>query len=208
MADYLKNLISEPDVIQRTKKKMPALFQLAEMDSSRAGKIGMEIGSVRERIIIALLMYRFGEENVKTDIPITKPEIDVILFEKPISIKTITGNLGGVKLIWTVDAKKALEFSKNYYPSVDMLLVQIKWDDIGWFYYFPISSQIRVFDRIKRKKYIKLPKAGTNPRGVEITKEALELLVKDKEIHKIEINWKRGISNQGVYDRWVELWGD
>lgn len=106
MADYLKNLISDPDIIQRVKKKMPALFQLAEMDSSRAGKVGMEIGSVRERIIIALLMYKFGEENVRTDIPITKPETDVVLFEKPISIKTITGNLGGVKLIWTVDAKK------------------------------------------------------------------------------------------------------
>ena len=93
---------------------MPTLFQLAEIDSSRAGKIGMEIGSVRERIIIALLIYRFGEENVKSDIPITKPETDVILFGKPVSIKTITGNLGGVKLIWTVDAKKALDFSKNY----------------------------------------------------------------------------------------------
>jgi len=89
-----------------------------------------------------------------------------------------------------------------------MLFVQIRWNNIGWLYYFPIASQIRVFDRIKRGEYIKLPKAGTNPRGVEITKEALELLVKDKEIHKIEINWERGTANQGVYDRWVELWGD
>ena len=136
MADYLNALFSDPNIIDRVRKKMPALFQLAEMDSSRAGKIGMEIGSVRERIIIALLMHKFGEENVKTDIPITKPETDVILFEKPISIKTISRDLSGVKLIWTVDAKKALEFSENYYPAIDMLLVQIKWDSIGGFYYF------------------------------------------------------------------------
>jgi len=51
----------------------------------------MEVGSLRERIIVALLIYKFGEENVKTDIPITEPEVDVKLFNQPISIKTITG---------------------------------------------------------------------------------------------------------------------
>ncbi len=208
MADYLKTLFSDSDIVDRIKRKLPPLFQLAEMDSSRAGKIGMEIGSVRERIIIALLMYKFGEENVKVDIPITEPETDVILFEKPISIKTISGNLGGVKLIWTVDARKALEFSENYYPSRDMLLAQIKWGGVGHFYYFPVASQVRVFDKIKRTNYIKLPKQGTNPRGVEITKKALELLVRDEEISKIEINWERGAPNHSVYERWIKLWGD
>lgn len=206
--DYLNSLFADSDLAQRIKRKLPTLFQLAEMDSSRAGKVGMEIGSVRERIIIALLMFKFGEGNVKTDLPITEAETDVILYEKPISIKTISGNLGGVKLIWTVDAKKALEFSKNYYPSEDMLLVQINWSGIGYFYYFPVSSQARVFDKIGRKNYIKLPKKGTNPRGVEITKEALEILTKDSEIQKIEIDWKRGEPNQSVYDRWLELWGE
>lgn len=206
--DYLKDLFTDANLVQRVKRKLPTLFQLAEMDSSRAGKIGMEIGSVRERIIIALLMYKFGEKNVKTDIPITEPETDVILYEKPISIKTISGSLGGVKLIWTVDAKKALEFSKNYYPSKDMLLVQINWSGLGHFYYFPVSAQTRVFDKIRRKNYIKLPKKGTNPRGVEITKKALDMLTKDTETQRIEIDWQRGEPNQSVYDRWIELWGD
>lgn len=206
--DYLKDLFADADLAQRIKRKLPSLFQMAEMDSSRAGKVGMEVGSVRERIVIALLMYKFGEENVKTDIPITEPETDVILYEKPISIKTISGNLGGVKLIWTVDAKKALEFSKNYYPSKDMILVQINWSGLGYFYYFPVSAQIRVFDKLGRKNYIKLPKKGTNPRGVEITKKALDMLVKDVETQKIEIDWERGEPNQSVYDRWIELWGD
>lgn len=208
MADYLNTLFSDPDIIDRVKRKMPAMFQLAEMDSSRAGKIGMEIGSVRERIIIALLMYKFGEENVGVDIPITTPETDVILYEKPISIKTISGNLGGVKLIWTVDPKKALEFSENYYPSIDMLLVQIRWSGMGHFYYFPVDSQVKVFDRLKRENYIKLPKQGTNPRGVEITQSALESLVRDDQTKRIEVNWERAAPNHSVYDRWLELWGD
>lgn len=206
MTDYLKQLFSDDAIIQRVKNKMPHLFQLAEVDSSRAGKLGMEIGSVRERIIIALLMYKFGEENVKTDLPITKPEIDVVLFNNPISIKTVSGNLAGVKLIWTVDPEKALEFSKNYYPSVDLLLTQIKWGEVGWFYYFPIQSQIKIYKKLGRKRYIKLPIQGTNPRGVEITKEALELLAKEKKIMKIDIFWKRGEVNYDAYDRWLELW--
>lgn len=206
--NHLNSLFTDSDVIERIKRKLPTLFQLAEMDSSRAGKVGMEVGSVRERVLIALLMFKFGESNVKTDIPITEPETDVILFGNPISIKTISGSLGGVKLIWTVDAKKALEFSKNYYPSRDMLLAQINWLGMGYFYYFPIASQIRVFDKIGRTNYIKLPKEGTNPRGVEITKKALEMLAKDTEIRKIEIDWKRGEPNQSVYDRWLDLWSD
>ncbi|GAB6274668.1 MAG: hypothetical protein STSR0004_15320 [Peptococcaceae bacterium] len=59
----------------------------------------MEVSSVRERIIVALLIYKFGEANVETEIPITEPEVDAKLFEVPISIKTITGkSFGGVKL--------------------------------------------------------------------------------------------------------------
>jgi len=208
VTDYLKQLFSEQNIKQRIKGKMPVLFQLAEQDSSRAGRIGMEIGSVRERIIIALLMYRFGEENVITNLPITLPETDVILFKKPISIKTVTGSLVGIKLIWTVDAHKAVEFSQNYNPSMDMLLVQINWNVVGWFYYIPLNSQLKIFNQIGRKNYIKLPKAGTNPRGVEITKQAIQLIVKDKEVYKIDIKWDRVENNTSIYDRWIKLWGN
>jgi len=68
------------------------------------------------------------------------------------------------------------------------LLVQINWNDVGGFYYIPLEVQKRLFDRIGRENYIKLPKPGTNPRGVEITKEALSDLVKDSIYRKIVIN--------------------
>jgi hypothetical protein len=193
--------------VGKIKKRLPYLFQLAELESSRAGKIGMEVGFLRERIIVSLLIYKFGEANVKTEIPITEPEVDVSLFGQPISIKTITGNrLGGVKLIWTVDAQKAKEFRENYYPHCDILLVQISWNDKGGFYYIPLGAQERLFDKIGKKKYIKLPKLGTNPRGVEITKEALETLAKDKESRYIEINWQKAKIDYNPYKRWVDYW--
>lgn len=60
------------------------------MESQRNGKIGMEVGSTREKILIALLMYKFGLDDVNANLPITEPEIDVIVKEEPLSIKTVT----------------------------------------------------------------------------------------------------------------------
>lgn len=152
----------------------------------------MEVGSVREKIIVALLIYKFGEQNVGTYIPITEPEVDVRLYGEPLSIKTITGkSLGGVKIIWTVDAQKALEFYNSYFPSCDILLIQINWNDKGGFFYIPKEVQKRIFNQLGKENYLKLPKKGTNPRGIEITKEAIMNLIEDSGSKKIEINWEK-----------------
>ncbi len=207
MSTRLAEIFADDKLTEKIKRRLPYLFQLAELESSRAGKTGMEVGSIRERIIVALLIYKFGEENVETEIPITESEIDAKLFGEPISIKTITGkNLGGVKLIWTVDAQKAKEFRENYYPHCDILLVQINWNDKGGFYYIPLSTQKMLFNRIGRENYIKLPKPGTNPRGVEITKEALSSLIEAEDSKSISIIWQRTKIEFNCYKRWVDLW--
>jgi len=204
---HLTEIFEDKALTGKIKRRLPYFYQLAELESSRAGKIGMEVGSLREKIIIALLIYKFGESNVKTDIPIIEPAVDVELFGRPISIKTITGKgFGGVKLIWTVDAQKAKEFREKYYPRCDILLVQIAWNDRGGFYYIPLEAQERLFEKIGRERYIKLPKPGTNPRGVEITQEALSRLVRDKETKVIEIGWQRSKIDYHPYKRWVDYW--
>lgn len=202
-------------LIGRIKRKLPHLFSIAELESSRAGKIGMEVGSTREKILIALLIYKFGERNVETQIPITEPEMDARLFGQSLSIKTITGN-GGVKVIWTVDAPKALEFFESYIPTCDILLAQIKWDmeesDIkndvhpGGLFLIPINVQKRILSRIGKGKYLKLPKVGTNPRGVEISKDGLMMLLQDKDTKCIEIIWRHSEIEYNPYKRWVDYW--
>ena len=207
MSSKLIEIFEDKKLIEKIGKRLPYLFHLAELESSRAGKVGMEVGSLRERIIVALLIYKFGETNVETEIPITKPEVDVLLFEQPVSIKTVTGKgFSGVKLVWTVDAQKAKEFRKTYYPHCDILLIRINWNDIGGFYYLPLEAQRKLFNKIGRKKYIKLPKPGTNPRGVEITKEALSSLAKDKKSKVIEIHWQKTKVDYNPYKRWVDYW--
>jgi len=208
MPSRLIELFEDEKLVKRIKQKLPYLFQLAELESSRAGKIGMEVGSVRERIIAALLIYKFGEKSVVTDIPITETEVDVRLFNEDVSIKTITGSLGGVKLIWTVDAQKVQEFRENYYPRCDIILVQINWDKVGGFYCIPLEVQKKVFDKKGKENYIKLPKPGTNPRGVEITKDALTTLVNDSNSKQIPIHWIQTKIDYNPYTRWVDLWNE
>jgi hypothetical protein len=205
----LIELFEDETLAAKIQRRLPYLYQIAELESSRAGKIGMQVGSLRENIIVALLIYKFGENDVNTDIPIVEPEVDVKLSEHPISVKTITGkSLSGVKLIWTVDAEKVREFLENYYPRCDMLFVQIVWNDIGGFYYIPIEVQKRLLEKIGRERYIKLPKPGTNPRGVEISKEALSRLVVDKETKVIELGWQKSDVDYKPYQRWVDYWSE
>lgn len=207
MNSRIVKIFEDESLAERVRRKLPSLFTLAEVECARAGKIGMEVGSLRERIIVALLIYKFGEENVETEIPITEPEVDARVFGEPVSIKTITGkSFGGVKLIWTVDPQKAEEFRENYYPHCDILLVQINWSANGGLYFIPVDAQKRLFERIGRRNYIKLPKPGTNPRGVEITKGALSTLVGDSDSKCIIINWQKTAMPFNPYNRWVDLW--
>ena len=107
----IAELFDDEKIVVRIQERLPLLFHLAELESSCGGKVGMEVGSIREKIIIALLIYKFGENNVEINIPTTQADVDVQVFNEPISIKTITGKrLHGVKLIWTVDQKKASQF--------------------------------------------------------------------------------------------------
>ena len=202
-------LFDDPKITTLVQSKLPELFLLAELDNSRNGKLGMEIGSARERILIALLMLIYGKEHVDSDIPITEPETDVTVESEPISIKTMSGNKpGGVKLIWTVDPQKAAEFADSYEPSCDMLFVHLNWGGRGGLYMFSKELQRDVFRKLGKERYIKLPKPGTNPRGVEISKHAVEVLSASPEARCINIDFRRTEHQYSAYDRWLELWAE
>jgi len=72
-----------------------------------------------------------------------------------------------------------------------------------------MDNRIRaIFEDINSIKLIqeKLPKLGTNPRGVEISANALKALVEHDYTIKIPILWKKEIINYNVYNKWIELW--
>jgi len=44
MTSRLTELFEDEKLVKRIKRKLPYLFQLAELESSQAGKVGMEVG--------------------------------------------------------------------------------------------------------------------------------------------------------------------
>jgi len=207
MNEYIRQLFADEQMVERIKVRLPYLFQIAKLETSRGDRVGMEVGSVREKIITALLILKFGEENVKTGVPITEPEVDVEVFGHPISIKTFTAKKPkGVKLGWAVDAKKSIIFKKDYNPKCDMIVVHINWGNEGGFYYIPQETQAKVLKSIGPEKYVILPKQGTNARGTEMSSVAMQKLLTNNKTLKIPINWKEEIIGYKPFERWIELW--
>lgn len=207
MNEKILELFTDCNLIQKIQRKLPQLFQIADLENQRGGKTGMEVGFDRERILVSLLFYYFGEKNVNSNLSTTEHELDVIVYDEPISIKTITSkSLGGVKISWTVEEISAEEFKNNYEPSCHILLTQINWEKIGYLYFIPINVQKEVIEALGKDRYIKLPPRATNPRGSEIFQEALMTLVSHPETKKIEILWKKEKVMINQYSRWIELW--
>jgi len=88
------------------------------------------------------------------------------------------------------------------------LMVQIIWGGKGGLFYIPLESQNKLLKEMGRQKYIKLPKQGTNPRGVEITSEALIKLTQDKDTLNIPIDWNKSEIDYHPYKRWVDYWSE
>ena len=202
-------LFTDQQAIGLIQRKLPISFQYAEVDCSRAGRVGMEVGSERETILVSLFIHYFGKENVETEIPITDSEVDVRIFDIPLSIKTKTGNsFGGIKAVWTVDPVSAKQFKTSFTPKIDILLAQIIWNQFGSLYYIPVEVQKDIFSKIGIQKFLNLPKEGTNPRGVEFSSFAIQSAVNDKRTHSIKINWQKKQNDYNKYDRWVDFWNE
>lgn len=203
----IEQLFDDKDLVKKIQKKLPLLFQIAEIESARAGKLSPDIGNVRERILITLLMYKFGKENIDTNIPAQEKEVDVKIDDIPISIKTITSNsFSGVKASWTVDAKKAEQFRNTYKPTCDILLARLNWEKVGGLYLIPLEVQNEILLEIGVDNYLKLPKPGTNPRGIEFDKDALKRLVEHETSNVIDINWIKHDISHDPYEKWLEYW--
>jgi len=166
----------------------------------------MEVGRLREQILIALLIYKFGERDVNVNLPPTEPEVDALVRGRPVSIKTITGR-SGIKIVWTVDWQKVEEFCRQFKPRCDILLAQVNWGKEGGLFLIPLEAQMEVFSRLGKERYLRVPKRGTNPRGIEISGEVLRELLSHESTRRIPIKWeKRPIEPLEPYKRWLDYW--
>ena len=144
MAPFGDELFASP-YKEKIMKVLPTLFNMVELENKRGKRLGMEIGTARERILIAMFMYVYGDDKI--DFPqSTSPELDVLVDNHPVSIKTkSTSSLSGVKLVWTVDWEKVDEFLKIYHPKSHLLYVNIIWEKQVDSFWFPSRFKKRSF---------------------------------------------------------------
>jgi len=174
----------------------------------------MEAGTLREKVLIALLIYKFGKHQVNPDVSVIEPEADVLVGGYGVSIKTITLStptaVPSFKVSWTVDASAAQAFYDTYNPKVDILLATICKDCEGGLFVIPIEVQNRVLQDIGRSKFLNLPKPGTNPRGVEISREAVSQMLAQPHTKRLSISWRisksRAELREQSLQQWIELW--
>ena len=194
---------------ERIQKVLPTLFNMVELENRRGKKLGMEVGTARERVLIALFMYVYGDDSVEFP-PSPMPELDVKVNSHPISIKTKSSKgFSGVKLVWTVDWASVDKFVSNYKPCSDMLFINIIWGGQGGFFLIPLAVQKEVLSRLGKERFMKIPPRGTNPRGIELSSEAMRLMQAHKMTQNINIAWHRDKSllvERALYRRWIELW--
>jgi hypothetical protein len=215
MDSPLDELFGDERLCEKIRLKLPLLFDLAEQQASRGGRVGMAVGTLREQILIALLIYKFGEAKVDLDIPITEHEVDVRVLGHPLSIKTVTAQsqrTPAVKIVWTVDWNKVEEFVRTYEPKYEMLLVIVRWGNMGGFYGIPLQAQREIFEQLGKERYLRIPKPGTNPRGVDISSVAVEALLKHPSTKALTIAWSPPDNltaeelRLAPYKRWLQYW--
>ena len=90
---------------------------------------------------------------------------------------------------------------------INQILSSYNWNENGGIYFISKKAQFEVLTKYGKEFYFKLPKQGTNLRGVEITNNAMNKLIDHETTKVIKILWTRNENEDYTpYDRWVDLW--
>jgi len=205
----IKLLFEDDQVLGKIRHKLPILFHFAELECWSGGVIKYEVNYLRRNILISLLMSVFGDHNVETSIPISKPDADVLLYDTPLLIRTMSCNkIENLKIKFGDDERIVTELSKKYKPMYDLFLVHINWSRIGAMYYIPEAIQTELFNDLGAKNYLKIPRLGSEQRAVEIRHEALKRMIDHPSTLRLVIDWKRVLIYYRPYEMWFDLWNN
>ena len=67
----------------------------------------------------------------------------------------------------------------------------------------PLETQKKNLNNLGVERYLKPPKPGINPRGIELFRDGLETLLNDSNTARIRVNWSKSQVNYDPYERWV-----
>ena len=205
MNPCLIKLFNDQEKRDRFAKGLPTAFDIVKQ---RMPKRSLAVGILREHVIIGFFVSEFGASNVVVSDVGNQRSGTFVLCGQELSIKTRT-NSNVVKILWTSDTEKVQEEIDSYKPQHDTLLVSIHWKHRkNSVFYFPLSAQHSVFNKIGRGKYLKSA-SGTNNRGIDITTEALSNLETHEDTLSIHVNWTPTAANYPKpWVEWENYWNE
>lgn len=210
-SDRIMDLFSSDDFKEYMQKFWPKFVAIANAMSTHNGRIGQEVGKLRERALIYLL-YRFLGEDIDecpiddSDVGVHEKEKDVSIFDRDVSIKTLTGKNGKyspLKLSWVDDQDKAKEFIDNFKPTCDLLVACIDWGNVANIYYIDCETQTTVLDSLPSDKRLVLAKGYT--KGTRLHSQAWLEMLQHENTLKLPINWPIENKNDNMIDQFWDL---
>lgn len=176
-------------------KGLISLYQLSQTECSRSSGLTPEVGSSREKDLIAsfasnpILKVNYDISNEK--------EEDVKINNNNISIKHSSNKnntQSGIKIIWTVDLEKRKEFIKHFIFKCNLIIVYVRFDtkmENGYIEIIYISCDELIHQQmnssIRNEPIFKCLKG--NSRGIEFDKIFFEKIIQ-KSLFHIKINFK------------------
>lgn len=170
-------------------KGLITLYQSSQMECSRSCGLTPEVGSSRERDIIASFVSNL-ELNVDYNITNDKEE-DVIVNDLKLSIKHSSNkskSQSGIKIIWTVDSEKRNEFLKNFTFKCDIIIVYVRFSetlDKGELEVIFIRKDklTEIHNDFKSSEKNVFKFLDGNSRGIEFDKKFFEEILKNLDFH-------------------------
>lgn len=165
------------------------LYQSSQIECSRSSGLTPEVGSSRERDLIASFVNN-SDLDVVYNISNDKEE-DVIIHGNKISIKHSSNknkSQSGIKIIWTVDIEKRNEFIKNFQFTCDIIIVYVRFSsshdkgelEIIYLHKKNLHYKHEEFTN-NNKNVFKLLEG--NSRGIEFDKKFFEEIIKLATFH-------------------------
>lgn len=205
MNPCLIELFSVQEKRDRFAKGLPTAFDKVRQQVQQRNPA---VGILRKHVIIGFFVSEFGPNNVDVPDLGNQRSGTLLLCGHKLSIKTRT-NDSAIKILWTSDNEKVQKELESYKPESDILLINIHWKQRrNSVFYFPLTAQQSVMEKIGRSKYLK-SESGTNNRGIDITKEALANLEIHKQSLAICVDWTPNATEYPKpWAEWVNYWID
>jgi len=155
------------------------LYNGSEQECTRNGKKTPEIGTSREKDLIASLASN-DDLMVSYDI-YNKEPYDVIVNNRYISLKhssNVRATSAGIKIVWSAEKATQDKFEQNFSFKCDLLIVYVREFEIEIIY---ITKE--KLEELRQNSSKILKRLNGNSRGIEFDPTFFKKIIKDADIH-------------------------